>query len=133
MPASKTTLAISPPSFMSNSTSYPDNDNPLMVPPDCFLNCNAVPPTVETAVMFSKVGLALSLSPSNTVEKPATVLEMYTFSTPPFHSSVQSIESSSLFSKYKLVTDTVPPKNSTPSSAPLITAKLFTTVPDPTA
>ena len=44
-----------------------------MVAPDSFLNCNAVPPTEDTAVIFVKVGFALSLSPSKAVEKPATV------------------------------------------------------------
>ena len=51
----------------------------------------------------------------------------------PFHPSVQSTESSSLFSKYKFVAETVPPKNSTPSSAPLITETFSIVVPEPTA
>ena len=82
--------------------------------------------------MFVKVGFALSLSPSKTVEKPGIVCEMYALVTDPLHPSVQSIESSSLFSKYMLETATVPPKNSTPSSDPLITATLSTKVPEPT-
>jgi hypothetical protein len=53
--------------------------------------------------------------------------------TVPFHPSVQSIESSSLFSKNKLVAETVPPKNSIPSSDPSITATLLIDVPEPTA
>jgi hypothetical protein len=44
-----------------------------MVAPDSFLNCKAVPPTVETAVILLKFGFPLSLSPSKTVEKPETV------------------------------------------------------------
>jgi hypothetical protein len=97
------------------------------------LNCKAVPPTVDTAVMLLNSGLPLSLSPSKTVEKPATVCEMYELVTLPLHPSVQSIASSLLFSKYKLETSTVPPKNSTPSSSPFITARLSTKVPEPTA
>jgi hypothetical protein len=92
-----------------------------MVPPEVFLNCSAIPPTVETAVILVNVGFPLSLSPSKAVEKPLTVREMYVFVTVPFHPSVQSTASSSLFSKYTLVAETVPPKNSTPSSEPLIT------------
>ena len=47
-----------------------------MVPPDCFLNCKAVPPTVETAVRLINFGLLLSLSPSKAVENPAIVCLM---------------------------------------------------------
>ena len=58
---------------------------------------------------------------------------MYVFVTVPFHPSVQSTASSSLFSKYILDTETVPPKNSTPSSEPLITDTFSIVVPEPTA
>jgi hypothetical protein len=44
-----------------------------MVPPDCFLNCKAVPPTVEIAVKFTNCGFPFTLSPSKAVEKPETV------------------------------------------------------------
>ena len=104
-----------------------------MVAPDCFLNCKAVPPTEETAVILLNLGFPLSLSPSKTVEKPETVCVMYAFVTVPFQPSVQSIESSALFSKNKLLTETVPPKNSIPSSLPLIIATLLIVVPAPTA
>ncbi len=47
-----------------------------MVPPEVFLNCSAIPPTVETAVILVNVGFAFSLSPSKTVENPGSVLEI---------------------------------------------------------
>ena len=104
-----------------------------MVAPDCFLNCKAIPPTVETAVTFVNVGLLLSLSPSKAVEKSSILCSINVFSTTPFHPSDQSTESSSLFSKYRFLTPTEPPKNSTPSSAPLITAIFSKIVSEPTA
>ena len=113
-------------------TSYPVSDKPVIVAPDCFLNCRAVPPTLETAVTLLNLGFPLSLSPSKTVEKPDMVWVINVFVTVPFQPSVQSTESSSLFSKNKFVAETVPPKNSTPSSEPLITAILRTVVPEPT-
>ena len=75
----------------------------------------------------------MSLSPSKTVEKPEIVCVIYALSIVPLQPSVQSIESSSLFSKNKLLAETVPPKNSTPSSEPFNTATLLIEVPEPTA
>ncbi len=97
------------------------------------MNCKAVPPTVEIAVTLINLGFLLSLSPSKAVEKPAIVCEIYKSVIVPFQPSVQSTESSSLFSKYTFLAETVPPKNSTPSSDPLSTAIFSTTVPEPTA
>ena len=67
------------------------------------------------------------------VEKPAIVCEIYKSVIVPFQPSVQSTESSSLFSKYTFLAETVPPKNSILSSEPLSTAIFSTTVPEPTA
>ena len=83
--------------------------------------------------MLLNLGLALALSPSKAVEKPATVWEIYALSIVPLHPSVQSMASSLLFSKYRLVIEAVPPKNSTPSSSPFITAMFSKVVPEPTA
>ena len=47
-----------------------------MVAPDSFLNCKAVPPTVETAVTLTNLGLLFTLSPSKAVEKPSIVCEI---------------------------------------------------------
>ena len=47
-----------------------------MVAPDSFLNCKAVPPTVDIAVTFINLGLLFTLSPSKAVEKPSFVCEM---------------------------------------------------------
>ena len=67
------TFAKDPPSFISIEVSYPVKDNPVMVAPDSFLNCKAVPPTVEIAVILLNFGFPFTLSPSKTVEKPAMV------------------------------------------------------------
>ena len=71
----------------------------VIVAPEFFLNCNAFPSTVEIAVKFTNLGLLFTLSPSKAVEKPVLVWEIYVFVNVPFQPSVQSTESSSLFSK----------------------------------
>lgn len=70
----------------------------MIEPPEVCLNCKAVPPTEETAVIFVNVGFAFTLSPSKTVENPGLVLDIYAFVNDPFQDSVQSIASSSEFS-----------------------------------
>ncbi|WCC45065.1 hypothetical protein PJW08_02145 [Tenacibaculum finnmarkense] len=47
-----------------------------MVAPDSFLNCKAVPFTLETAVKLINLGLLFALSPSKAVEKPSLECEI---------------------------------------------------------
>ena len=56
---------------MSTLVSYPAKNTFVIVAPDIFLNCNAVPPKVDTAVKFVIVGLLLSPSASIAVENPS--------------------------------------------------------------